>query len=270
MISHYRILTAGLATVLFIISCARVPVTGRRQMNMLPESELISLSLNEYSSFLKKNPAMPASNEDAAMVKQIGSKIQRSVTAYMQQHKLSKRLEGYKWEFNLVNDNNVNAWCMPGGKVVVYTGLLDVTQNENALAIVMGHEIAHAVARHGNERMSQQLMAQMGGIALSVALQNQDSQTRTLFEQAYGIGAGVGVILPFSRLHETEADKMGLIFAAMAGYDPREAPKFWQRMSAKGGSKPPPFLSTHPSDSKRISDLNKFMPQAMKYYKPRS
>jgi len=178
-------------------------------MNMLPESELISLSLNEYSSFLKKNPALPASNTDAATVKEIGSKIQRSVTAYMQQNKLSKRLEGYKWEFNLVNDKTVNAWCMPGGKVVVYTGLLEVAQNDNALAIVMGHEIAHAVARHGNERMSQMLIAQMGGVALSVALQNKDAQTRSLFEQAYGIGAGVGVILPFSRLHETEADKMG-------------------------------------------------------------
>ena len=158
---------------------------------------------------------------------------------------------------------------MPGGKVVVYSGLLPVTQNETSLAIVMGHEIAHAVARHGNERMSQQMVAQLGGMALDVALSQKSEQTRAIFNTAYGAGTTVGVLLPFSRLQESEADKLGLIFAAMAGYDPREAPKFWQRMSQQGGNKPPELLSTHPSDQNRIKDLQDFMPQAMKYYKPR-
>lgn len=257
------------ASLLFAFACSRVPITNRKQMNMIPERELVSLSLNEYQGFLKKNPPLPSSDSRVAMVKRAGSRIQASVISYMNKHKMGKRIQGYQWEFNLVDDKTVNAWCMPGGKVMVYTGLLGVTQNEDALAVVMGHEIAHAVARHGNERMSQMLMAQAGGIALSVALQNQNAQTRGMFEQAYGLGATVGVILPFSRLHETEADKLGLIFAAMAGYDPKEAPKFWQRMSAKSNGKTPEFLSTHPSDQKRIQDLNAFMPEAMKYYKPR-
>jgi predicted Zn-dependent protease len=157
---------------------------------------------------------------------------------------------------------------MPGGKVVVYSGLLKVTQNETALAVVMGHEIAHAVARHGNERMSQQMAAQMGGLALNVALSTKSAETQALFNTAYGAGTNVGVLLPFSRIHESEADKLGLIFAAMAGYDPKEAPKFWKRMSAVGGAKPPALLSTHPSDEKRIKDLNAFMGEALKYYKP--
>jgi len=250
------------------VACTKVPLTGRNQMSLIPEGELISMSLTEYQSFLKENP--PAGNHDqnTIMVKQVGNKIQNAVTKYMSQNKMSSRLAGYKWEYNLVNDPQINAWCMPGGKVVVYSGLLAVTQNEAALAIVMGHEIAHAVARHGNERMSQGMVAQLGGVALDVALQSKSAETKALFQTAYGVGANVAVMLPYSRLHETEADKMGLIFAAMAGYDPREAPKFWQRMAAKGGAKPPELLSSHPSDAKRISDLNKFMPQALKYYKP--
>lgn len=263
---HYAGIIGGLA---IILSCAKVPITNRKQVSLIPEGELISLSLSEYSSFLKKNPALPSTDPNALMVKRVGNKIQQAVTSFMAQNKLSNRLDGYKWEFNLVNDKTVNAWCMPGGKVLVYSGLLDVTQNEPALAIVMGHEIAHAVARHGNERMSQQLMAQAGGVALDVALQNKNAETRAIFQSAYGIGANVGVMLPYSRLHETEADKLGLIFAAMAGYDPREAPKFWQRMAKIGGAKPPEILSTHPSDESRIKELNKFMPQALKYYKPK-
>jgi predicted Zn-dependent protease len=202
------------------------------------------------------------------MVKRVGQNIQAAVTKYMNQNKLGSRIAGYKWEFNLVEDKAVNAWCMPGGKVVVYSGLLPVTQTEPALAVVMGHEIAHAVARHGNERMSQQLLAQAGETALSVALANKSPQTQAAFMTAYGVGSQVGVLLPYSRLQESEADKLGLIFSAMAGYDPREAPAFWQRMAkASGGGAPPEILSTHPSDQTRINDLNKFMPQALKYYK---
>jgi predicted Zn-dependent protease len=178
-------------------------------------------------------------------------------------------LEGYQWEFNLVNDKAVNAWCMPGGKVVVYTGLLPVTQNEAALAVVMGHEIAHAVFQHGNERMSQGLAAQGLGSGLSVALANKPAATQNIFMQAFGIGTQVGVMLPFSRKQEFEADRYGLIFSAMAGYNPREAIALWQRMEKmSNGQRPPQFLSTHPSEGQRIDQLKKYMPEALKYYKP--
>jgi predicted Zn-dependent protease len=175
-------------------------------------------------------------------------------------------VEGYKWEFNLVQDDLVNAWCMPGGKVVVYTGILPYTKTEAGLAAVMGHEVAHAIARHGNERMSQQLALQMGGVALDVAMMNQPNETRALFQSAYGFGAGVGVVLPFSRKHELEADKLGLFFMAKAGYDPKEAIDFWKRMAALGGEKPPQWLSTHPSDETRVTELTRALPEAMKYY----
>ncbi len=177
------------------------------------------------------------------------------------------RIDGFQWEFNLVDDDVPNAWCMPGGKVVVYTGLLPLTQNETGLAVVMGHEIAHAVARHGNERMSQELALQLGGVALSVAIEKKPEETKQLFYSAYGIGSELGIVLPYSRLHETEADKLGLIFMAMAGYNPEEAIPFWTRMSQSGGQKPPEILSTHPADETRIRNLKEFMPEAMKYYR---
>jgi len=257
------------ALLFFASACTKVPLTNRKQVSLVPESELVGLSLTEYKDFLKKHPATSSSDPDAKLVKNVGLKIQAAVIKYLNENKLGSRISGYKWEFNLVKDSTVNAWCMPGGKVVVYSGLLGVTQDETSLAIVMGHEIAHAVARHGNERMSQEMLAQMGGVALNVALQTKSAETQSLFSQAYGICSTVGVLLPYSRIHESEADKIGLIFAAIAGYDPREAPKFWQRMSKVGsGEKPPEILSTHPSDQTRINDLKKFMPEAMKYYKP--
>ncbi|MGZ4056314.1 MAG: M48 family metallopeptidase, partial [Bacteroidia bacterium] len=189
------------------------------------------------------------------------------VEAFMKDKGLSSRLDGYKWEFNLVNQNEVNAWCMPGGKVVVYSGLLPVTQTEPALACVMGHEIAHAVARHGNERMSQGLLVQAGGAALSVALSEKPQLTQDLFMQSYGLTSQLGM-LKYSRTHESEADKMGIIFMAMAGYDPTEAVAFWDRMAkSTGGNAPPELLSTHPSDETRIADIKAFLPEAMKYYK---
>ncbi len=256
----------ALCLTLFLYSCSSVPITNRKQMNLLPESEMVSMSLTEYSAFLKQNPPVTGT-KDAQMVKNVGARIQAAVTQYMNQNKLGSRISGYKWEFNLVNSPEVNAWCMPGGKVVVYSGLLPITQDEPSLAIVMGHEIGHAVARHGNERMSQGLMAQMGGMALDVALSNKSQETRSIFLTSYGVGSTLGV-LAFSRTQESEADKLGLIFAAMAGYDPHVAVTFWQRMAAKsGGGGGPEFLRTHPSDQKRINDIQAYMPQAMKYYK---
>lgn len=254
---------------LLITSCSKVPITNRSQMNLLPESQMISMGLTSYREFLQKNPPASSTDADEIMVRNVGSRIQSGVATYLAQNKMSDRISGYNWEFNLVKSNEVNAWCMPGGKVVIYSGLLPVTQNETSLAIVMGHEIAHAVARHGNERMSQMMVQQLGGVALDVALSQKSEQTRAIYNTAYGVGTTVGVMLPYSRLHESEADKLGLIFAAMAGYDPRQAPVFWQRMAASGGNKPPELLSSHPSDQTRIKDLQNFMPQAMKYYKPR-
>lgn len=258
-----------LSTVFLILLFAcvqKVPITNRKQVSLVPESQLISMSLTEYDKFLKSNKTLPATDLRTQMVVNVGKKIQESVTKFMSDKGLAKRIEGYKWEFNCVDDNVVNAWCMPGGKVVVYTGLLPVTQTEEALAVVMGHEIAHAVARHGNERMSQGMMVQFGGIALAVAMQKKPQETQNLFMQSYGLSSTLG-ILKYSRTHESEADKLGLVFAAMAGYDPNAAIGFWERMAAQGGQKPPEILSTHPSDQTRIADLKKFMPEAMKYYK---
>ncbi|HNT81045.1 MAG TPA: M48 family metallopeptidase [Bacteroidia bacterium] len=263
----YQLTLRLLLISILLWACAKVPISNRKQMNLLPESELMSMSLTSYNDFLKENPPMPESDPNVQQVKKVGKNISEAVTKYMTDNKMGKRIEGYTWEFNLVNDETVNAWCMPGGKVVVYKGLLPVTQDETSLALVMGHEVAHAVARHGNERMSQMMMAQIGGVALDVALSQKSNETRAIFGAAYGVGAQVGLMLPYSRLHETEADKMGLIFMAMAGYDPRKAPEFWNRMAALGGGKPPEILSTHPSDDTRQKNLNDFMPEAMKYYK---
>ena len=249
-----------------LAGCAVNQVTGRKQLSLVTESELQLMATNQYKTFLSENKALSNSNNNAAMVSRVGSRIASAITKYYNNKGQSSVLEGYKWEFNTIESKDVNAWCMPGGKVVVYTGLLPVTQNETALAIVMGHEIAHAVAKHGNERMSQAMVQQLGGTALEAALSQKPQQTKDLFMKSYGIGSQVGAMLPWSRNQETEADKFGLIFAAMAGYDPREAIPFWQRMSAAGGAGQPEFLSTHPSDETRLKKLSQFMPDALKYY----
>lgn len=264
-----RNLLLAFLLILFSLSCTKVPISGRRQMNLLPESELIQMSLTEYNKFLVQHPPLPDSDPNAQLVKKVGKNIQASVEKFMKGNKkYRKRIAGYKWQFNLTKDDKtINAWCMPGGKVVVYTGLLPVTVNETALAVVMGHEIAHAIARHGNERMSQGLLLQTGAVVLSVALSTKSAATQDLFNQSYGVASELGT-LAYSRKHEVEADKLGLVFMAMAGYDPHEAVAFWQRMAkaSKGGGIP--FLSTHPSDEKRIEEIKKFMPKALKYYKP--
>lgn len=263
-----RILLYSFAALFFTTCVQKVPITNRKQISLIPEAELMAMSFTEYDKFIKANKVLPANDQRTMMVQQVGQKIQAAVETFMKEKGLEKRIKDYKWEFNVVDDATVNAWCMPGGKVVVYTGLLPVTQDEASLAIVMGHEIAHAVARHGNERMSKALAAQLGGVALSVALQNKSQDTQNLFLQSYGIGSQLGM-LAYSRKNETEADKIGLVFAAMAGYDPNNAIAFWERMAAQStGQKPPELLSTHPNDAKRIEDLKAFMPEALKYYKP--
>ncbi|MDI1353905.1 MAG: M48 family metallopeptidase [bacterium] len=252
---------------IFLLSCHKNVVTGKRAFTMLPESEMMAMSFTEYDKFLSEHPPLPASDERVQLVKRCGTKIQKAVEQFYADKKATRDLDGFNWAFNVVDENTINAWCMPGGKVVVYTGLLPITKDEQSLAVVLGHEIAHAVARHGNQRMSQALVLQFGGTALSVAIQTQPAMVRNIFEQSYGIGTTLGT-LKYSRNHETEADKMGLIFAAMAGYDPEVAIGFWQRMASMGGEKPPQLLSTHPSDATRIKDLEAFMPEAKKYYKP--
>jgi predicted Zn-dependent protease len=249
----------------FLIACQTVPITHRKQLSLLPESQMIGMSLTNYQEFLQQHP-VSKNQKDQKLVEKVGDKIANAVTQFMKSKHLGKRIKDYQWEFNLVNENIPNAWCMPGGKVVVYAGILPYTRTEAGLAVVMGHEIAHAIARHGNERMSQSMILQMGGMALSSALDSKPQQTKAIFMGAYGVGTKVGLSLPFSRTHETEADKLGLVFMAMAGYNPEEAITFWERMSQSGGQKPPELLSTHPSDETRIKDLKEFLPEAMKYY----
>ena len=253
-----------------IISCSQNALTGKSQLTLLPESELQTMATQQYQQFLSTNKVVSTSNNrDLEMVRRVGQRITRAVETYYSQKGLSDKLQGFKWEYNLVDDKAVNAWCMPGGKIVVYTGILPVTQNEAALAAVMGHEVSHALLQHGNQRMSQGILQQLGGVALSVAVANKPSETQNLFLGAYGAGSQLGILLPFSRKNELEADQYGLIWTAMAGYNPQEAIGLWERMEQlSNGQKPPEFLSTHPSEGRRIAQLQKFMPEALKYYKP--
>ncbi|MFC2103711.1 M48 family metallopeptidase, partial [Bacteroidota bacterium] len=245
----------------FFISCSTVPLTGRSQLSLIPSNEMLAMSFQQYGEFLKENPVSKNKTE-TAMVTRVGKRIQTAVENYMAQNNLSDRLTGYNWEFNLVESEQVNAWAMPGGKVVVYTGILPIVHDEEGLAVVLGHEIAHAIAEHGNERMSQELLRGVGAVGLMVALDKEPAQTKALWMGVYGLGTQVGIMLPYARTHESESDRLGLIFMAMAGYDPHEAPSFWERMDANsGGSAPPEFFSTHPSHETRIEDLNAWIPE---------
>lgn len=269
-ITMTRILTTLFVAASFTIACSTNPLTKKSQLTLLPESELQAMGTQQYQQFLSTNRVIsPSNNRDAEMVRRVGQRITRAVETYYAQNGIGDKLSGVRWEYNLVDDKAVNAWCMPGGKIVVYTGLLPISQNEAALAVVMGHEVSHALLQHGNQRMSQGLLQQLGGVALSVAVANKPAETQNLFLAAYGAGTTVGVMLPFSRNQELEADRFGLIWTAMAGYNPQEAIPLWERMEAASqGQKPPEFLSTHPSEGKRIDQLQRYMPEAMKYYKP--
>ncbi|AMJ66275.1 M48 family metallopeptidase [Hymenobacter sp. PAMC 26628] len=259
--------TILLASLVLLASCATVPITGRRQLSLVSGSEMNSLATTQYRTFITENK-LSTDAANAAMVKRVGQRIQHAVEQYVAQNNMQGQLDGYQWEFNLVDNKEVNAWCMPGGKVVVYTGILPLTRDENGLAVVLGHEISHAVARHGAERMSDQLVTQGLSTALSTALSQNPTQTKSLFMQAVGVGSQVGM-LKFSRTQESEADHLGLIFMAMAGYDPRGALPFWQRMAAQSQNNTPEFLSDHPADATRIADIERLLPEAQKYYKPR-
>jgi predicted Zn-dependent protease len=255
-----------------LAGCTTVPITGRRTLSLVPDSEMNALAVTQYKETLG-TAKLSTNAADVAMVRRVGQRIQAAVEKYFRDQGQSSQLEGYQWEFNLIDDpKTVNAWCMPGGKVAVYSGILPLTRDETGLAVVMGHEISHAVAKHGSERMSDQMVAQLGTAALSTALTKNPAATNNLFMNAIGAGAQVGsqvVMLKFSRNQESEADHLGLIFMAMAGYNPDQALPFWQRMAAQSQNTTPEFLSDHPADATRIADIQRLLPEAQKYYKAR-
>ncbi len=247
------------------VSCSNVPLTGRKQFTAIPSSQMLALSSDSYTQVLSEHQ-ISDNTAYVSSVRRVGEKVSQAVERYLEMNGLESRIERFDWQFNVLESEEVNAWCMPGGQIAFYEGIMPICGDDNGIAIVMGHEIAHAVAKHGNERMSQQLLINMGGVALSEALKTEKEQTQQLALLAFGVGTQLGVSLPYSRTHESEADELGLYFMAMAGYDPRTAPAFWERMEQAGGARPPEFLSTHPDPLNRVEHLHQIMPKAMEYY----
>ena len=243
-----------------LLGCATAPLTGRSQLILVPESTEIALGLKSYREILS-NSKLCQDQRVVAMVREVGNRIA-----------LAADKPDYKWEFNVIQeDKMVNAFALPGGKVAVYTGILPYTKDSNGLAAVMGHEVAHVLIRHGGERMTTILLSQLGQAAMNIALRDKDPKTINALNIGYGVTTTVGVLLPFSRKQESEADRIGLILMAMAGYDPSKALSFWKRIAEKKGKKSPPeFLSTHPADEKRIERMKQWLPEAMEYYRPAS
>ncbi|MDD4631301.1 MAG: M48 family metallopeptidase [Proteiniphilum sp.] len=247
-------------------SCGSVPFTGRRQLQLVSNQEVIALSLQQYQDFIRTAP-LEKGTANAQMVSRVGSRIANAVESFYTNNGYASELENFSWEFNLVKEKSVNAFAMPGGKVVIYSGLLPVTQTEEALAVVVGHEIAHVIAQHSSERLSQQLALQYGG-AIAGGLLGNSQVAQQLGQTVFGLGAQYGVMMPYARKQEYEADEIGLIVMAMAGYNPQTAVPFWTRMAQSGGgAQVPEFLSTHPTDSKRIANIEKILPDVMQYYK---
>lgn len=256
-----------LIAISLLIGCSTVPITGRKQLSFIPQGELLTLSDQNYKAVLSKSTLSTDASWNSK-VTEVGRKIAASAEMFMRENGMEKDLKNYQWEFKLIQDDKtVNAFCMPGGKIVVYTGILPVVKDENGLATVMSHEVAHALANHGGERISQELLVQAGGMGLAQIMKSKPALAQKILMQAYGAGSQVGILLPYSRNHESEADHIGLILMARAGYDPKTAVAFWERMSSLGGAKPPELLSTHPADARRIADINKEIPEAERYYK---
>ncbi len=249
----------ALALFMAVAACKTNPFTGKSVLNFYPNSQIFPMAFAQYDQFLTENKVVTGTS-DAQMITKVGQRISSAAERWLTANGYPGYLKDYKWEYNLVNDETVNAWCMPGGKIVFYTGILPITQTETGVAVVMGHEVAHALADHGAQRMSAGTLQQLGAVAGNIAI--KDDQTRNTFNQAYGVGSTVGLMLPFSRSHETEADRIGLQIMAIAGYDPAEAAELWKRMQAKGGEAPPEFLSTHPSNETRIANLTAWAPEA--------
>lgn len=254
-------------TLAILTGCATSPYTGRRTISLVPRSDVLKMGLTEYRKVIQE-AKLSTDRRKIKMLYRVGARIARSAEAFMRDSGQAAKIPGYRWEFNLIDDpEQVNAWCMPGGKIAVYTGLLPVTRDETGLAVVIGHEVAHALAEHGRERMSQTLLTQLGGVALSVALADKAPAVQQGFMTAYGLGAQVGYILPYSRTHEYEADRIGLILAAQAGYDPRAAIGLWQRMNDQAKTRTPELLATHPAPDSRIREIKRYLPEAMRYYR---
>ncbi len=258
-----RKLLLPLLACFYLLSCTTVPITGRKQFNIVSDAQVLPASFSQYKGFLEKNKLSEDKNK-TAQIKEIGEKISKAVDRFMRNNGMQKEADSYEWEFNLVEDKTVNAWCLPGGKVVFYTGILPICANEDGIAAVMGHEVAHAFAKHGQERMSQGQLQAIGGVAVALGTQGKSEESQRIWSTAYGLGTQVGVMLPFSRKHEAEADKLGLVFMIMAGYNGEEAAEVWVRMSerAKGKKSPPEILSTHPSNESRIQALRSYLPEA--------
>ena len=251
--------TSVLMSLLLLASCSSVPLTGRKQVLLVSDQEVLASSLTQYNDYIK-TATKSTDKAKSAMVTRVGQRIAAATEQYLRENGMADEVKNFSWEFNLVKDPQVNAFCMPGGKIVVYEGLLPLVASEDELAVVVGHEVAHAVAKHSNERMSQQLMAQYGAALLGVAVSDKSAAVQKAASAVYGIGAQYGVMLPFSRKHESEADYMGLVFMTMAGYNPDVAVNFWKKMSAGSGGSTPEFMSTHPSDATRIADIQKALP----------
>ncbi|SRX55816.1 M48 family metallopeptidase [Aequorivita sp. CIP111184] len=246
---------------IFVVACSTNPFTGKQTLALVPNSQILPMAFQQYNEFLSENKVVKGTS-DANMVKNVGQKIASAAERYLTANGYAGYLTDYRWEYNLVQSPDVNAWCMPGGKIVVYTGILPITKDEAGLAAVMGHEVAHALANHGQQRMSAGQLQQLGAVAGNVALSGS-AENQQIFNTAYGLGSNLGVMLPFSRSHETEADHIGLILMAIAGYDPIVSAELWQRMQAQeNGSAPPEFLSTHPSSTTRIQNIQAWAPEA--------
>ena len=257
-----KYLVTGIGLIALIYSCATNPLTGKSTLNFVSNAQLFPSSFQQYGTFLKENKVISGTS-DARLVEKVGIRIKMAAEKYLNYLGQTQYLNGYAWEYKLVESKDVNAWCMPGGKIVVYSGILPITLNEAGLATVMGHEVSHALANHGAQRMSAAQLQQFGAVGVALATGNESAENQQMWQKYYGIGTQVGVMLPFSRSHESEADKIGLALMAIAGYNLDESVLFWQRMSEKSnGQAPPEFLSTHPSDATRISNLNALIPEA--------
>lgn len=253
-----------IVAMMLLQTCASVPFTGRRQLNLVSNEQVLALSLEQYQDFMRTAP-VERGTANAEMVKRVGTRLASAVETFYRSNGYESELQNYQWEFNLVKENSVNAFAMPGGKIVVLTGLLPVTQTEEALAVVLGHEVAHVIAQHSNERISQQVALQYGGAVAGGLLGS--SAGAQIGQEVFGIGAQLGVMLPYARKQELEADEIGLIIMALAGYNPEAAVPFWTRMSQASQGSSPEVLSTHPNDQKRIARIQQFLPVAMQYYK---
>jgi len=263
MKKHSSLIVVGVCIIGLIFSCAQNPFTGKKTLNFVSNSELFPSSFQQYGTFLKDNKVV-VGTADAKRVENVGMKIRNAAELWLKTNGYSEYLNGYQWEYKLVEGKDVNAWCMPGGKIVVYTGILPITKDDAGLATVMGHEVAHALANHGAQRMSASQLQEIGAVGVALATGNKSAEQQQMWQQYYGIGSQVGVMLPFSRSHESEADKIGLTLMALAGYNPELAISFWERMAASntGGTAPPEFMSTHPSDATRIANLKRLVPEA--------